>query len=59
MDEREKCDKRCPAEALVVVIKGKLSLAFCGHHYGEDAALLELDGWRVALDRRGELARVA
>lgn len=58
-----RCD-RCPAAALVVVKKtgagahgGIGELALCGHDYGDLAALLELDGWRVVTDGRERLAQ--
>lgn len=51
-----RCD-RCIATALVVVTKpGAGELALCGHDYTDNAALLELGGWRVVTDGRERLA---
>ncbi|MEV7264660.1 hypothetical protein AB0N38_14020 [Micromonospora aurantiaca] len=53
------CDAKCPATALVIVIKGNGVLSFCGHHFAENEVLLELNGWKVYADGRPALQQAA
>lgn len=53
------CDSRCPATALVIVTRGRATLAFCAHHFAENEVLLELGGWRVSADDRPALRNAA
>ncbi|MBM0256378.1 hypothetical protein [Micromonospora sp. 4G55] len=53
------CDARCPATAMVIVIKGRDTLAFCGHHYADHEVALTVDGWQVYADSRAQLTKAA
>jgi hypothetical protein len=50
-----RCDTRCPAEALVFVWLDGMELSLCGHHFDTLMVLLFDRGWEVKIDNRPRL----
>lgn len=56
LSKRDRCDQgECGAQAHVRVMKDRLDLVFCGHHYRDHEDALFLSGWTINDDTRDTL----